>query len=62
VDVIDSYSFRLVKRIYTRDPVVGALVVAPRAASDPANVTLRLYALTTGGVLGLTVTTQDLTP
>lgn len=62
VDVIDSYSFRLVKRIYTRDPVVGALVVAPRAASDPANVTLRLYALTTGGVLGLTVTAQDLNP
>jgi hypothetical protein len=62
VDVIDSYSFRLVKRIYTRDPVVGALVVAPRAAADPANVALRLYALTTGGVLGLTVTTQDLNP
>jgi hypothetical protein len=62
VDVIDSYSFRLLKRIYTRDPVVGALVVAPRAASDPANVNLRLYALTSGGVLGLTVTAQDLAP
>ncbi|HEY7766756.1 hypothetical protein [Longimicrobium sp.] len=62
VDVIDSFSFRLIKRIYTRDPVVGALVVAPRAASDAANVNLRLYALTTGGVLGLTVTTQDLAP
>ncbi|HEY0025010.1 MAG TPA: hypothetical protein VGB24_19000 [Longimicrobium sp.] len=60
VDVIDAYHFRLVKRVYTRDPVVGALVVAPRAAGDPAEVSLRLYALTSGGVLGLTLTYADL--
>jgi hypothetical protein len=60
VDVIDAYHFRLVKRVYTRDPVVGALIVAPRATGDPAEVSLRLYALTSGGVLGLTLTYQDL--
>jgi hypothetical protein len=62
IDVIDSYSFRLMKRLYIRDAVVGALVVAPRAATDPVSVNLRLYALTSGGVLGLTVTAQDLVP
>lgn len=60
VDVINSYNFRLIKRVYIRDAVVGALVVAPRAPSDPANVNLRIYALTTGGVLGLMITNQDL--
>jgi hypothetical protein len=60
IDVIDAYHFRLIKRIYVRDPVVGALVVAPRAATDAANVNLRLYALTSGGVLAVTVTNEDL--
>ena len=60
IDVLDAFYFTPVKRIFLRDPVVGALVVAPRAASDPAAVNLRLYALTTTGVLGLTITNQDL--
>ncbi|HEX6910131.1 MAG TPA: hypothetical protein VF142_07045, partial [Longimicrobium sp.] len=62
IDVLDAFYFSPVKRIFLRDPVVGALVVAPRAASDPAAVNLRLYALTTTGVLGLTITNQDLVP
>lgn len=60
VDVLDAFYFTPVKRIFLRDPVVGALVVAPRAPSDPANVNLRLYALTTRGVLGLAITNEDL--
>jgi hypothetical protein len=60
IDVLDAFYFTPVKRIFLRDPVVGALVVAPRAAGDPANVNLRLYALTTTGVLGITVTNEDL--
>ncbi|HEX6042030.1 hypothetical protein [Longimicrobium sp.] len=62
IDVLDAFYFTPVRRIFLRDPVVGALVVAPRAASDPANVNLRLYALTSTGVLGITITNQDLLP
>lgn len=60
IDVLDAFYFSPIKRIFLRDPVVGALVVAPRAPGDPANVNLRLYGLTTGGVLGLAITNQDL--
>jgi hypothetical protein len=60
VDVIDAFHFELIKRIYTRDPVVGALVVAPRAPGDPAFVNLRLYALTSTGILSLPITNADL--
>jgi hypothetical protein len=62
VDVIDNFNFFRVKRVYTRDPVVGALAVAPRAPGDPASVALRIYALTTRGVLALTITSTDLVP
>lgn len=60
VDVIDAFHFELIKRIYIRDPVVGALVVAPRAPGDPALVNLRLYALTSTGILSLPITNADL--
>lgn len=60
IDVLNTFNFFRVKRIYLRDPVVGALAVAPRAPGDPASVNLRLYALTTTGVLSLPVTIADL--
>jgi hypothetical protein len=62
VDVIDNFNFFRVKRIYTRDPVVGALAVTPRAPGDAANVALRIYALTSRGVVSLRVTNADLVP
>jgi hypothetical protein len=62
VDVIDNFNFFRVKRVYTRDPVVGAMAVAPRAPGDVPAVVLRIYALTSSGVLALPVTTADLTP
>lgn len=62
IDVVDTFNFFRLHRIYTRDPVVGALVVAPRAPTDPAGVNLRLYALTSTGVLGLTIHDRDLVP
>jgi len=62
VDVIDNFNFFRVKRVYTRDPVVGAMAVAPRAASDAGTVTLRLYALTSTGILALPITAADLVP
>ncbi|HEU4884198.1 MAG TPA: hypothetical protein VFT45_18230 [Longimicrobium sp.] len=60
IDVLNTFNFFRVTRIYLRDAVVGALVVAPRAPGDPASVNLRLYALTTTGVLSLPVTNADL--
>lgn len=60
VAVINAFNFCELKRIYTRDPVTGALAVAPRAPGDPANVNLRLYALTSTGVLSLPVTNADM--
>ncbi|HEX8241948.1 MAG TPA: hypothetical protein VF541_00585 [Longimicrobium sp.] len=62
VDVIDNFNFFRVKRVYTRDPVIGAMAVAPRAGGDAAAVNLRIYALTTKGVLALTITNSDLVP
>jgi hypothetical protein len=60
VAVINAFNFCELTRVYTRDPVTGALAVAPRAPGDPANVNLRLYALTSTGVLSLPITTADL--
>jgi hypothetical protein len=62
VDVIDNFNFFRVKRVYTRDPVVGAMAVAPRVGIDPPSVTLRIYALTSKGILALPITSADLVP
>jgi hypothetical protein len=62
VDVIDNFNFFRVKRVYTRDPVVGAMAVAPRAGADAGSVALRIYALTTRGILALPITSADLVP
>lgn len=62
VDVIDNFNFFRVKRVYTRDPVVGALVVAARAGTDAGAVALRIYAITSAGVLALPITNADLVP
>jgi hypothetical protein len=60
VAVINAFNFCELARVYTRDPVTGALALAPRAPGDPANVNLRLYALTSTGVLSLPITNADL--
>ncbi|HEU0052695.1 MAG TPA: hypothetical protein VFQ39_05940, partial [Longimicrobium sp.] len=60
IDVINTFNFFRISRIYVRDPVVGALAVAPRVASDPAGVALRVYAITTRGIVGIPVTSVDL--
>ncbi|WP_420126928.1 YncE family protein [Longimicrobium sp.] len=60
VAVLNTFNFCELARVYTRDPVTGALALAPRAPGDPANVDLRLYALTSTGVLSLPITKADL--
>ncbi|HEX6373265.1 MAG TPA: hypothetical protein VF006_30350 [Longimicrobium sp.] len=62
VAVINAFNFCELKRVYTRDPVTGALALAPRAPGDPATVNLRLYALTSTGVLSLPIIFGDLAP
>ncbi|CAN5363358.1 hypothetical protein BH23GEM4_BH23GEM4_19640 [soil metagenome] len=62
VDVLDAYSFRTVRRFFIRDPVVGALIAVPVAANDPlaSSVALRLFAVTSGGVLQIDLAPTDL--
>jgi hypothetical protein len=60
VDVFNTFNFLPVRRIFIRDPVVGAIAVAPRGPGDPANVVHRLYAITSGGILALEVLATDL--
>jgi hypothetical protein len=62
VDVIDSYSFRALHRIYTRDTITGALIAVPVTASDPdfGTVALRLFALTSRGVLRIDLRASDM--
>jgi hypothetical protein len=60
IDVIDTFNFFRVSRLFLRDPVTGALAVAPRAASDPPEIALRIYAVTRAGVVGIRVAARDL--
>lgn len=66
VDVLDTYSFRRLRRLYIRDSVTGALIVVPVQPGDPeAGVyALRIFALTENGVIriGLTAADLSLTP
>lgn len=57
IDVIDSLHFGRVSRIFLRDPVTGPI----RAVRAPGG-TLMLYAITSGGLVSLTVNPQDVTP
>ncbi|HEU0014413.1 MAG TPA: hypothetical protein VFQ45_12055 [Longimicrobium sp.] len=60
IDIFDNFNFRAVRRIPLRDPVVGAMAVAPRGPTDPAAVALRLYAITTHGIVAVEITNADL--
>ncbi|HEY0014779.1 MAG TPA: hypothetical protein VGC13_00615 [Longimicrobium sp.] len=62
IDIIDTFNFsgNPARRIYLRDPVIGAMAVAPRAPGDPASVRLRLYAITSGGILSVAITDADM--
>ncbi len=55
IDVIDSLHFGRVSRIFLRDAVIGPI----RAVRAPGG-SLMLYAITSGGLVSLTVNAQDL--
>ncbi|HEX2092153.1 MAG TPA: hypothetical protein VHG28_07105, partial [Longimicrobiaceae bacterium] len=58
IDVVDTFHFQVVRRIFIRNPVVGALIAVPTGASS--GVVLRLYAITSGGVVAVDLTQADL--
>ncbi|MDB4947581.1 MAG: hypothetical protein JWM27_230 [Gemmatimonadetes bacterium] len=62
VDVIDTYSFRSLRRVFTRDVVTGTLIAIPVAPGDPeaATVALRLFALTRTGVVRISLRASDM--
>jgi hypothetical protein len=55
IDVMDSFHFQRIRRIFIRDQVVGPL----RAVRVPGGG-LRLYAVTQGGILAVDVNAADL--
>lgn len=55
VDVIDTFHYRLVARIFMRDPVTGALRAVPRSGGG-----VTIYAVTARGVVALDVHPRDL--
>ncbi|MEX2582614.1 MAG: hypothetical protein WD766_05050 [Gemmatimonadota bacterium] len=55
VDVMDTFSFRRVSRIFLRDPVTGPLTVVRLPDGE-----LKIYAITASGLVTLDVNTSDL--
>ena len=62
VDIVDSYSFRLLRRIPIRDAVTGSLTAVEVAATDPAagDLVLRVFGITANGVVEIGLTEADL--
>jgi hypothetical protein len=62
VDVIDTYTFRSIRRIFIRDQVVGPLIAVPVVAGDPdaGTFTLRLFGITRSGVVQVPLTAAEL--
>lgn len=58
IDVVDTFHFRVLRRIYIRDAVVGALIAVPTGAAS--GVTIRLYGLTRSGIVAVELTAADL--
>ena len=62
VDIVDSYSFRLLRRIPIRDAVTGSLTAVEVASGDPAagELVLRIFGITANGVVEIGLTEADL--
>ena len=62
VDIVDTFTFRTVRRVFVRDQIVGSLVAAPVTSADPeaGRVAIRIFAITARGVLQLDLTAADL--
>ncbi len=58
VDVVDTYHYQVVKRIYIRNPVIGSMTAVPTGSLS--GVVIRLYAITASGVVAIELTAADL--
>lgn len=62
IDVIETFEFRILRRIVIRDRVIGALVAAPVPAGDPeaATLSVRIFGITESGILQIGLRPSDL--
>jgi hypothetical protein len=58
VDVVDTFHFQVVRRIYIRNPVTGSMVAVPTGSAT--GVVVRLYAITASGVVAIDLTAADM--
>jgi hypothetical protein len=60
--VVDSHSFRSIRRVYIRDRLIGAVAAAAVAPGDPEAdaLVLRVFGITSSGVLQVGLTARDL--
>lgn len=61
IDVIDTFSFRSLRRLILRDVVSGTMVAVPVVAGDPdaGTFVLRLFAITPTGLIRIGLTAAD---
>lgn len=60
VDIVDTYNFCQIRRVFVREPITGAIRAVLPAEDDPPDLALRVYALTASGVSELVLTHDDL--
>ncbi|HUE95327.1 MAG TPA: Ig-like domain-containing protein [Longimicrobiaceae bacterium] len=62
IDIIDTFTFKSIRRIYVRDRVVGTLGAAEVLPGDPefGSVALRLFGITTSGIVEIGLSESDL--
>jgi hypothetical protein len=60
IDIADTFYFDSRRRLFINSPVTGALIAVPARLGDPAQLLLRIYAITEAGVLIMPVYQQDL--
>lgn len=58
VDVVDTFHFQVVRRIYIRNPVIGSMTAV--STGSATGVVVRLYAITAQGILAIDLTAADL--
>ncbi|NIR46539.1 MAG: hypothetical protein GWN99_19015 [Gemmatimonadetes bacterium] len=63
VELVDTHFFSFSRgTLIIRDPIVGPLRITRRLPADPLNVQLRLYGVTTNGVVVIPVKDSDIVP
>jgi hypothetical protein len=58
VDVVDTFHFQVVKRIYIRNPVIGTMTAV--STGSASGVLVRLYAITSSGIVTIDLTAADM--